>query len=143
MFSFTKDVLDGSKAPLFSILVADGIESRTNNFRIKGSGYQLKLVNRLDEALKAVENPPPSPGKWDVVFLSGFLGSWKENVANLTTSLVKAHKEKRLRTVIMTGLIDAEMEEMVRNLKKAGVPAAWIPYNYDEPSKHVRKAVKL
>jgi len=144
VFSFTKaKPLDQDpKTPLFTILVADGIVERTNTFRVKGAGFHLKLVNKLPEALSVLDSPPQPEARWDVVFLSGFLGAWNENVPNIISTITRQYKAKKLRSVILTGLIDDEMLKMVKALQAAGVPAAWIPYNYTNPSAHERKDKK-
>lgn len=143
MHFFTKidNVATCDTKKLFSVLVGDGIEERTNAFRIDGKEYQLKLVNQLQSMKDALLSPPTNSGKWDVVFLSGFLGAYNENVDNLVGLLIQQHKAGKLRSVVLTGLIDTEMISMVKRLHAEKVPAAWIPYDYNNPSNHVRKAV--
>jgi hypothetical protein len=129
--------LGSTKRPL-RILVADGVSTRLQSFRLTGKDFILGLRDTLSQTLLEING-----GTWDLIITSNFFSGSLNSVEELAKAMVKAYHEQRLRGVICISTIQTDAKKTMKTLKDGGVPATWIPFDYSNPRNHTRRDSEL
>ncbi len=122
---------DLEKPPL-RVLLMDGIRDRANHFHVRGTDYVLVSCDSIaDLGFQLLNNGP-----WDILFLAAHFGTGYADPLAPIPSVLAAHREQRLKgVVLMTPSLDDGKRQRA-SLKLNGVPVFYYPYNYNNPSLH-------
>lgn len=131
--------LTDSTDPCFCVLVADSYIARSNSYRLKGHPSRLCITRTWPEFHSKLQS------SWNVVLISGPVWGTPgvDHISTTAETLIDAFKRGKIEAVVVNASVENWGENLTRLLKEAGVPADWYPYNYAEPSKHVRREVSL
>ena len=120
--------------PPFKLLVVDSSMWRTDALRVvshEGRSYHLRIVDSLKQFEKSLRD------QWDLVMYSGYLEVWNDVTRGLP-ELAKAFHEGRIGGVVCNATLHKEGEQILKFLTTAGVPCAFLPFNWNNPSKRER-----